>query len=151
MAYKPRVYMAGPIQHVNDYGKGWRAHVKNEYDGIRWIDPTQMEDPTQAAAAGDLGGTESLVESEIEIVRDADGMLVHWENVPTCGTPMEMVYGQTADKWDDHRTSTFVVTQTTVPEAEQSAFLTYHSDVMVETFAEAVEALEDALRADRNE
>jgi hypothetical protein len=149
MTYQPSVYMAGPIQHVNDYGKGWRAHVRQEYDGIDWIDPTDMEDPTEAAAEGNLGGTEQLVEDEIRIVREADGMLVHWEEVPTCGTPMEMVYGQTANLWDDCRTSTFVVTQTTVPEDDLSAFLTYHTDVMVESFDEAVETLEHALWADR--
>lgn len=152
MAYEPTVYLAGPIQHVNDYGKGWRAHVKDEYDGIKWVDPTDMEDPTEAARRDALGGTEELVEDEIRIVREADGMLVHWEEVPTCGTPMEMAYAQTAQKWaEDIRTKTFVVTQTTVPEDDWSAFLTYHSDVMVETFEEAVETLKYALWADRSE
>lgn len=149
MAYEPTVYLAGPIQHVTDYGKGWRAQVKDEYDGIDWVDPTEIEDPTEAAADGNLGGSEQLARDEIRIVRECDGMLVHWEQVPTCGTPMEMVYAQTANKWNDHRTSTFVVTQTTVPEGDRSAFLTLHSDVIVESFADGVESLKHALWADR--
>jgi hypothetical protein len=82
------------------------------------------------------------------MVTDADGMLVHWEEVPTCGTPMEMVYAQMAGH-QQGRKDTFVVTQSTIDTDDMSAFLTYHSDAMVSTFDEAAETLEYALWGDR--
>lgn len=131
MDTNPTVYLAGPIQHAGDYGKGWRAYVKDTFDGYDWICPVELEDPTEADR---LGGTKELVEEEIDvIVDDADGMLVHWEEVPTCGTPMEMVYA--------HLNDVPTVVQTTVPKDEWSAFMSYHSDHIAETLDEAEHAL----------
>lgn len=128
------VYLAGPIQHAQDYGKGWRAVIKNEYPHYDWVDPTVLEDPTECDSVVP-GANTDLVEEEIKLICDyIDTMLVHWEEVPTVGTPMEIIYANAND--------VPVIVQTTVADDRLSEWLTYHADVVVETFDAAVEEIE---------
>lgn len=140
MAYTPPVYLAGPIQHAADRGKGWRERIK-ERDECRWIDPFEKYDSTTDEGAE--WTDEDIVEDDLQMIDGAEALLVHWEEVPTCGTPMEIRYA--------HERNTFVVVQTKVPDERLSPWLRYHADVIVETFNEAVETLEHALWADRGD
>jgi nucleoside 2-deoxyribosyltransferase len=137
MAYTPRVYLAGPIQHANDNGKGWRARVKQTYDECQWIDPLDKYDATEHEY--EEWTDEQIVEDDLRMIDDADGLLVHWEEVPTCGTPMEIRYAYAND--------IFTVVQHTLD--DPSPWLTYHAHVEVEAFQEAVDTLTYALWADR--
>lgn len=140
MTYQPPVYLAGPIQHAQDRGKGWRARVKDEYDECSWVDPFDKYDTTDPLAEWT---EEDIVEDDLAMIDSCQALLVHWEEVPTCGTPMEMRYAYERD--------IFIVVQTTVPQDELSPWLTYHASMMFETFDEAVETLNYALWGRRGE
>jgi hypothetical protein len=76
MAYTPRVYLAGPIQHANDNGKGWRARVKQNYDECEWIDPLDKYDATEHEYQE--WTDEQIVEDDLTMIDNADALLVHW-------------------------------------------------------------------------
>lgn len=126
-----KVYMAGPIQHAHDDGKGWRQRVKERYDYIEWLDPFDKYDSTEPEdqiREMDEVTEEYIVEEDLKLIHDSDAVLVHWENVPSVGTPMEIRYAYVND--------IPVVLQTTVD--DPSPWLTYHADSVHETFDEAV-------------
>lgn len=139
MTYQPPVYLAGPIQHAQDRGKGWRNIVKGYYDECEWVDPFDKYDTT--TEEGEEWDVEDIVEDDLAMIDDCQGVLVHWEEVPTCGTPMEMRYAYEQD--------IFIVVQTTVRHDELSPWLTYHASEIVATFDDAVETLDYALWGDR--
>lgn len=131
---KARVYMAGPIQHAQDRGKGWRERVKEQYDQLEWVDPIDKYDSASAAAEWE---DERIVQEDLGLIDECEALLVHWEEVPTCGTPMEIRYAYGEDK--------LVVVQTTVPYDELSPWLTYHVNGVVPTFAGATNHLREVL------
>jgi len=137
--YEPPVYMAGPIQHSHSHGKGWRERCKKRDDNINYVDPLEKYDTM--AEAEDEWTEEDIVEDDLKMIDGCAALLVHWEEVPTCGTPMEVRYAYERD--------TFIVVQTTVPEHRLSPWLTYHADVLTETFDEAADTLTYAFWADR--
>lgn len=128
-----KVYMAGPIQHAQDYGKGWRNALKERHPDIEWIDPFDKYDHTEGAESEIRREwtDEEIVEQDLALIDEADAVLVHWEEVATCGTPMEIFYANQTDKP--------VVVQTTVE--DPSPWLTAHSYAVVSTFAEAIHQL----------
>lgn len=129
-----KVYMAGPIQHAQDNGKGWRSRVKHKYDHIDWVDPIDKYDSTSEAAAWE---DEKVVEQDKALIDDCDAMLVHYEKVPTWGTPREHEYAV--------QMGIPVVVQTT--EDKPSPWLTSDAVAVVKTFAEAVEVLQKPFSA----
>jgi nucleoside 2-deoxyribosyltransferase len=128
-----KVYLAGPIQHVNDYGKGWREWLKNNRDEYTWIDPMDKYD-TMAEAEDEWTITD-IVEDDLEMIDDSDAVLVHWDAVPTAGTPMEIFYSF-------HDAEVPVVVQTKLHESDVSPWIEYHATAIVETFDEAIEKLD---------
>lgn len=93
----PKVYQAGPIDNAADHGVGWRNWLKGTFPEIEWVDPCEKE----FAEAGPNStweermdvyaeNPEAMVHDDYALVAECDAMLVHWEEVPTCGTPMEM-------------------------------------------------------------
>jgi len=129
------VYLAGPIQHSADRGKGWRQRVK-EIDGFEWIDPLEKYDNT--CDESEEWSNTKIVEEDLSLIDRSDAILVHWEEVPTCGTPMELRYA--------HEWLTPVVAQTTVPTERLSPWFTYHVDAIEKTFEDACFALDDVLK-----
>lgn len=128
------VYMAGPVHNTQDHGMGWRARIAGEYDDIEWVDPTDAYDPTKTYddIVRDWDGSD-IVEKDLELLSECDAVLVHWENVVSVGTPMEIVYAH-------ERFAIPVVVQTTVDDVP--IWLEEHADALVETFDEAVDHLE---------
>jgi nucleoside 2-deoxyribosyltransferase len=130
-----KVYLAGPIQHVRDYGKGWRELIKQRRSDFEWVDPMDKYNTMEEAEAE---WTETdIVEDDLAMIDDCDGLLVHWEAVPTCGTPMEMFYAARRGK--------VVAVQTKIADADLSPWLTYHADIVLPTFDGTIEAMEDEL------
>lgn len=136
--YQPKVYLGGPIQHAQDNGKGWRALVKENYDECSWVDPLDTWNThDEYKEWTDI----DIVEDDLFMLDDCRGLLVHWEEVATCGTPMEMRYA--------YNNNIFTVVQTTIPKEKLSPWLRYHVNCIVETFDEAVNTLSYGLLADR--
>ena len=129
---KPRVYLAAPIQHVNDYGKGWRNRLKQDVEAIEWVDPLAKYNSQEVSEINDEWSDERIVMEDLELIESCDAILVHWQEVPSCGTPMEIAYAIQVFEIP-------VIVQTTVE--EPSPWLTAHATEMVETFEEAVEAI----------
>lgn len=130
------IYLAGPIQHVSDYGKGWREWLKSNRDDFDWADPMDEYDDT-AEAAKEWTATE-IVDKDLQMIDNCSAILVHWDTVPTAGTPMEMFYTK-------HVCDKPVVVQTKLDESDISPWVEFHSDVIVETFDEAIAALREIL------
>lgn len=130
------VYLAGPIQHVPDYGRGWREWLKQERAdaGFTWVDP--MDKYNTMKEAETEWTEEDIVEDDLEMIDNCDALLVHWDAVATCGTPMEIFYSY-------HDRGIPVIVQTKLPDADVSPWLTYHATEIVETFGEAIEALRE--------
>ena len=127
--------MAGPIQHVNDYGKGWRNRLKQDFPGIDWVDPLEKYNNQQSV--DDINAEwsdEQIVDEDLELIKSCDAVLVHWQEVPSCGTPMEIVYAREMYHIP-------VIVQTTVE--DPSPWLTAHANAVVPTFHGAVEAIID--------
>lgn len=134
MTDKPRVYMAGPIDDSEDHGKGWRETLKDHADHIHWVDPLDKYDPDASyEEIMDKWDGDVIVEQDIESIEACDAMIVHWEDVQSVGTPMEVVYAVQVFEIP-------VIVQTEVEEL--SIWLDTHANVVVETLEDAVAEIE---------
>jgi len=133
---KTKLYLAGPIQHVRSNGRGWREWLKANRDDFEWNDPMDEYDDT-AEAEREWTATE-IVDKDLEMIDNSAGVLVHWDTVPTAGTPMEIFY-------TSHVVGKPVVVQTKLDESDISPWIEFHADAMVETFDEALDVMEDLL------
>lgn len=129
------VYLGGPIQHVNDNGLGWRRWLQKEHpDEFDWVDPMAkyngQEDEYEEWT------DERIIVEDLAMIESSDALLVHWDEVPTCGTPMEIFFSYEFLEMP-------VVVQTTVPEGDLSPWLTKHASSITETFSEAINELHD--------
>ena len=136
--YQPRVYLAGPIQHAQDHGKGWRNRIKSERDEFNWVDPFDQYDTKNESQEWT---SQEIIENDFFMIDNCRALLVHWEEVPTCGTPMEIRYAYEND--------IFVVVQTKINQDDLSPWLKYHVDSIVESFDQAILTLQHALWCDR--
>jgi nucleoside 2-deoxyribosyltransferase len=182
------VYLAGPIQHAKDHGKGWRERLKtgeisHQANSIRFKDPldkynTHEEEPKE-------WNNSEIVFDDLDMIANSDAVLVHWEEVPSCGTPMEVFF---ASRYPDigsvmsnlaeslaeekgtlpgeeifdatmgvegtdlsemdllykmRQGDTPVVVQTSVELDEISIWMTYHADVIVDNFTDAIHWIEN--------
>lgn len=140
------VYLAGPIQFADDGGHGWRNRVATEFEtvGIEWSDPLDKYDarseavivhngdpPENPPEGSDLISTTELVEADKELVAAADALLVGWDDVPSAGTPMEVLYAYERDTpvvvW--YRGDSL------------SPWMQYHADAVFESLDDCVEWL----------
>lgn len=89
-----KIYLAGPIQHAENNGRGWRKNLELWYDDVEFLNPLDKydaaEDYDDMRAEWD---DEDVVEADLELIRESDGVLVHYEEgVPSYGTPCEAFY-----------------------------------------------------------
>lgn len=88
------IYLAGPIQHAADHGKGWRQRLKDGDIGpdadVEFIDPLDSYNTHEMEYKE--WNSEDVIQEDLEIIADCDAVLVHWLEVPTCGTPMEVFF-----------------------------------------------------------
>lgn len=130
-----RIYLAGPIQHVQDNGKGWRGWLKSEKnnEGYEWVDPLDKYDTMDEAE--DEWTNEDIVEDDLNLIAGCDGILTHWSLSPTAGTPMEVFF-------QARYTAGPVVVQTTLHESDISPWIDYHADFIAESFEEALDYMD---------
>lgn len=103
---QPQVYLAGPIQHADDGGHGWRDMVIGEYsDSFDFINPLDFFDGGEDTATilpkdvaeeykpaedENVITDEQVVKKDTMLVNDADALLIGYhEKVPAWGTPFE--------------------------------------------------------------
>lgn len=133
------VYLAGPIQHAQDRGKGWRTRLSEKYDDsdIEFVDPMDKYDPTDSDGFDDWQSEdaewtdERIVSADRALIDECDAMLIHYEKVPTWGSPREHEYATAND--------IPVFVQTT--EERPSPWLTVDAEAVAETFETAIEAI----------
>jgi hypothetical protein len=78
------VYLAGPVEDQSDDIEGWRADLVAGDRRFKWLDPVGTIDNLVEP------DDELLVDVCLQLLRNADGVLVNWQNVTTAGTPVEM-------------------------------------------------------------
>jgi nucleoside 2-deoxyribosyltransferase len=122
---KPRVYLAGAIQHSRSRGKGWRQLLKSMSDDFEWVDPIDKYDSTNEAAEWE---DERVVAEDKEMIDNCDAVLLHYEKVPSWGTPREQEYATAND--------IPVFVQTTAD--DPSPWLTVDAECVVPSFADAL-------------
>lgn len=123
-----KVYLAGPIRFSKDYGKTWRKELKEKYTQIEWKDPLERTDYSDEKIL-DYNDSIEIVESDLSLIDESDCLLVNWEEeVPTCGTPMEVRYA--------YSNNIPVVVKSSLDSI--SPWMIYHSDAVVDTFEEAI-------------
>lgn len=159
MTEKPKVYLAGPIQHADDGGHGWRDDVIEATDEFEWLNPLDKHDGGEAFATimperfaenyepadDELVITDrEIVEADKELIDTADAILIGFdEKVPAWGTPMEQAY-----VWDEARDKSsipVVVYHGPLPDDELSPWLRYHSDYRVPELSAALNHLRNEL------
>jgi nucleoside 2-deoxyribosyltransferase len=79
----PEIYLAGPIQN-DPYASRWRNGLKEDYR-----DEAEFVDPLEECS---LGGVPDVVEADKGMIDEADGVFVCFKDIPTAGTPMEVLY-----------------------------------------------------------
>jgi nucleoside 2-deoxyribosyltransferase len=106
--YTPTIYMAGPVQHVEDGGHGWREELQESDLDAQWNNPLDKYDlsiddvqwvkdeskvPEDPASDVEYVTSREIVQGDKNLIQKSDGVLIHLpESVPMWGTPMEMMY-----------------------------------------------------------
>lgn len=130
---KPDVYLAGPIQHSDDSGKGWREKVQDMTSSVNFVNPHDKYEHDGVDDYDDVDASiEEIVELDKHMVLDSDALLVKEEDVPSRGTPMELQLAWTFN------IPTIVVYEGT----KLSAWVEYHADEVFTSLYSAVEHLE---------
>lgn len=122
------VYLAGPIQHSDDHGVGWRERVKSEFDAFTWLDPLAAYESHSSELYREWTD-ERIVEKDLSMIDNSDALLVGWDDVPSCGTPMEVFYAK--------RCRDIPVAVRYVGD-ELSPWMSVHADTVRQTFADAI-------------
>lgn len=115
--YTPTVYLAGPVQHAEDGGHGWREDIVEQYGGqfeflnpldkydtpandVAWLQPD--ESPSDYPDDMEVLAPRDIVLSDKDMIDESDYVLIGFQNtVPMYGTPREHEYA--------HQTETPVV------------------------------------------
>jgi nucleoside 2-deoxyribosyltransferase len=121
-------YLAGPIFGCDDSeAKDWRNYIIQKWGSdIYFLDPMRR----------DYRGLEGDYEREIVVLDKididiSDVVIVYYEQ-PSVGTSMEVLYA-----WERNVPVVIVTTQ-----AKLSPWLMYHSTLVVDTFAKAIDFVE---------
>jgi len=124
-----KIYLAGPVADRDDSGAGWREAIKTEYgDEFEFLDPLDKYDPRDDGQPT----AREIVESDLDLVMDADALLVRYDGEATWGTPMEVQFA--------HRRDT-PVALTWLGESPISPWAEFHCDYLRSTTAGALSGL----------
>jgi nucleoside 2-deoxyribosyltransferase len=122
------IYLCGPINGRTDEDcRNWREAVTQQWMGAV-LDPMRRDYRGRELEPGIAA---EIVAGDIEDILASDALLVYFDK-PSVGTAMEVFYAKQQGK------------QVVVIDASDkplSPWLTYHSDAIVRTVAEALEAL----------
>ena len=129
---KPIVYLAGPMDgreyhEVHD----WRNKFKELYGAEYCLDPTRREYDKRAYSA--------IVNDDIEDIRNCTIMVIMWDNTPSIGTAMEMMYATCEGWFMENNIKTILINKTGKNTDQLSPWLRYNSDHIVTSLKEAVE------------
>jgi nucleoside 2-deoxyribosyltransferase len=102
---RPRVYMAGPVQHSDD-AEEWREKLVRLYACFEWVNPlakyNALDDvhidydlgrPGRNAleqAGHEVVSAGEIVRSDVDMIKSCDALLARLDGSPMTGTPMEM-------------------------------------------------------------
>lgn len=167
------VYLAGPIQHAEGHGVNWRQQVMDDYDeDFEWLDPLSKYDTsnpeveffyeddlpdeevyelkTQVTSDGEpkYVSPTDIVEGDKRIIDRSDAILVGWSEVPSCGTPMEVMYQYMLNELHPHRDHVPIVVwwmDGDDLEKTLSPWMEYHTDYVTYDRQDAVDDLRFAL------
>lgn len=156
---RPNVYLAGPIQHADDGGHGWRDRVIDDHRSLQYLNPLDFFDGGEDKATilpedvaedyetekGEFLITdEDLVEKDKRMVNEADALLIGFpEKVPAWGTPMEQGYA-----WENGMpTKPIAVWHGDIPNVELSPWIRYHATFASQSLLACVNYLEAELNA----
>jgi len=99
---KPTIYLAGPVAHADDHGVGWRETVEDNVSSFHTANPLDkynipVEDLTIVRGDADASGdneihARTIIKNDKRLIREADGILVGYEDVQMTGTPMEVCW-----------------------------------------------------------
>jgi len=99
---KPTLYLAGPVQHADDHGVGWRETVTELVNSFETANPLDkynipVEDLTIVRGDADASGdneihARTIIKNDKRLIREADAILVGYEDVQMTGTPMEVCW-----------------------------------------------------------
>lgn len=141
-----RVYLCGPIQHAQDDGKGWREYIKAEAgDRFEFKNPwSKYPDGATNAEILDPDSDVYWKDSDImagdrDQIDQSDALLIHYAGEPTWGSPREHEY---VSEWG--RGPDIPVVIQLSDEQYYSPWM-HDADAIVDTFAEAIDALEAAV------
>lgn len=96
---KPTVYLAGPIRNSKNGGGGWREQIKQEYgEKFNFNDPTDNinvpAEDVKVVERFPSGPNEislfEIVDDDMSMLKESDGVLVGYSDVKSVGTPMEV-------------------------------------------------------------
>jgi len=162
---RPKVYLAGPIQHADDGGHGWRDKVIDDYRTCQYLNPLDFFDGGEDKATilpeeeaedyeaenGEFVITdEELVEKDKRMVHEADGLIIGFpEKVPSWGTPQEQSESWThpTNPAEAEPKKPIVVWHGHIPAEELSPWIRYHATFYSRSLTECMEYLEVALDA----
>lgn len=127
-----KIYLAGPIDGCTDSeAEDWRTYVKQELGEDNCLDPLRRD------YRGNVKGNEEIiVNNDLDDIDDADIILANcWK--PGWGTPMEIFYvGFLTNK----------PVLSVVPDVDNvSPWLTYFSNKLYESLAEAVKDIQEGV------
>jgi len=83
---RPRIYLAGAIHHSAD-PVSWRIELQQSSCEFNFANPMAR------GVHPDKDPREEIVDGDLELIDDSDGLLVGWHSeIPSVGTPMEIRY-----------------------------------------------------------
>jgi len=137
------IYLAGPVANVDDGGRDWRNELIDNNPTADFANPLDeynapadnLQIDTNPTTQNQVSPTE-IVESDKELLRESDAVLVGYEDVQSVGTPMEVMWayerGYTISVWlrDDSILS------------DLSPWYHYHTDFVTSKSNHAVAYLE---------
>jgi len=157
---KPAIYLAGPVQHPDDSGRGWREYVEATFDtSADWRNPLAKYDvpagdveivsgpPYEDDQRDDQISVAELVQADKQMIDESDAVLVGWSRVPSVGTPMEVLYAFERSKpvavWYEPEGSAERVGDKTL-----SPWLDHHAGIVSESFTDCMDYLTAEVGAD---
>ena len=134
-----KVYLAGPINGCDDAtAKDWREYTKQKLHplGIETIDPMRR----------DYRGVEmekfvEIVEGDKKDIDESDVVLAN-ASVPSAGTSMEILYAWESAAYVSK--DLLIISIFSTPGKNPSPWVVYHSDKVVRSLDEAIQAIQQA-------
>jgi len=124
------VYLAGPVNCREDNGQSWREETKDDSYPFEYLDPLSKYSPESL----EQWTPSEIVANDLQMIREADALLVRYEGEPTWGTPMEVFFA--AKDMDIPVSLAWCHDETVSPWAQ------HHADYINSKVAGAKEALE---------